>query len=645
MQNIPREQDESWENTPLPQTRGAIVDQILSLDAEKNIIKMKWDIRYIHTLISKRIDSLNELSNGIKEISAEQLILDRFLDALEIEKTEENRYIAYDRISKLREDSLLNYIRKAGFCHEKTMNTLTKAFSFVQDFHDELHGLLIKTIETEKLLTPFYRTLIIWVHTVWKEFHTFHKSWNEKLIYGINKKLKDRFGSQENILLYLEENNLFDTWHGWEKADRSYSILEEDGDGYKKLAYKDAFPLEINKIIGKLEELKNNLETEQDEVYKKKDKYLAYLESLISAFSEKNTDQLVTQWSKVDEAWMEIRTPFQIVHPLEKYEDVYRWAVAPEWDFRLQNTELFESVVQRDMTNMFENFLREKNIKSDSDVAIFSIQGLWKVQLYISNPLTYYGARLNWLPSAQVIPNDKEVTKVHGKKIFGFPEKALAHYRSQPTMVLSKKTLSDQIRTKKKKILSDEKKFYKLYDIETIGHEFWHTLWIEGDTEIVMNQSWNFKNIEEWKATTGWLMAFFQNPLEELKEDIIVGLVTRSVRLIDWMKQTEVVPYYTEWLIHLKILFDSGIIFLDDENKVEMDYTDEKYQILKNLYTQHYGDLIENYVAKKDASEFLSQYTISENWYFLPKDEKLKAFVKNYYELYEKIGNMVDTEE
>ncbi len=41
-------------------------------------------------------------------------------------------------------------------------------------------------------------------------------------------------------------------------------------------------------------------------------------------------------------------------------------------------------------------------------------------------------------------------------------------------------------------------------------------------------------------------MAFFQNPLEELKEDIIVGLVTRSVRLIDWMKQTEVVPYYTE---------------------------------------------------------------------------------------------------
>ncbi len=44
-----------------------------------------------------------------------------------------------------------------------------------------------------------------------------------------------------------------------------------------------------------------------------------------------------------------------------------------------------------------------------------------------------------------------------------------------------------------------------------------------------------------------------------------------------------------------------------------MDYTDEKYQILKNLYTQHYGDLIENYVAKKDASEFLSQYTISEN--------------------------------
>ena len=50
-------------------------------------------------------------------------------------------------------------------------------------------------------------------------------------------------------------------------------------------------------------------------------------------------------------------------------------------------------------------------------------------------------------------------------------------------------------------IQNDAKKYFEIYDIETIGHEFGHTLWLDLDTESVMNTTGNFKNIEEFKAT------------------------------------------------------------------------------------------------------------------------------------------------
>ena len=49
--------------------------------------------------------------------------------------------------------------------------------------------------------------------------------------------------------------------------------------------------------------------------------------------------------------------------------------------------------------------------------------------------------------------------------------------------------------------------WHQVYEVSTIGHEFGHILWMDHDTETRMNQSGVFKNIEEFKATTGGLVA------------------------------------------------------------------------------------------------------------------------------------------
>jgi hypothetical protein len=123
---------------------------------------------------------------------------------------------------------------------------------------------------------------------------------------------------------------------------------------------------------------------------------------------------------------MKIKTPFQISHPLEFYEDKYRKAVAPEWDLRILNT-VFESDVEESIESMYENiydeiphpnplpkgegteqFYSRKYYKSSYE---FSLANQKRVQLYLTSPVLYYSSELTGLFSAQVVPNDEVISK------------------------------------------------------------------------------------------------------------------------------------------------------------------------------------------------------------------------------------------
>lgn len=216
--------------------------------------------------------------------------------------------------------------------------------------------------------------------------------------------------------------------------------------------------------------------------------------------------------------------------------------------------------------------------------------------------------------------------------------------RSTPQPKIRAFTLDPKLLEHRNTLLQnpDPSMFYRLYDIETIGHEFGHALWTDMQTEVRMNVYGNYKNIEEWKATTGGLVAFFMNPEEEMKLAVIVDLIIRAVTLIEWMKVEDVVPYYTEGLIHLHILFESGMISLDADKKVTFHYSPETYESLVQGYLTHYNALIDSYLAEEDATIFLEKYTTHEGKYFYPKNPEIRGFVEYYTELYERIGNEIE---
>jgi hypothetical protein len=599
--------------------------------------------------IFSEVKNLWELSNkGNKS----NIVLDTFLDELNMKKTPENRFIAYSRISDLRVEPLDLYLDKmSNQINENNENSnikipnklenkrevLNKAYRYVKKIYEDSAEKFIYKLEKEKIVDSFELTIFKWVLNVWKAFNNFTPVW-ENMIIKQNEILDKKFdGNSEKIMKFLRDKNLLELDEKWNETDRSYSILK----WWKAISYFEAFTSEINFIVVCLQDFIEELKVFEN---KEKSNYINYLTVIKEAFLETNINKLLSIWQKVDEAWMQIKWPLQIAHPLESYEDKYRKWVAPEWDLRVLDTQTLNSKVEKNIELMYEKIYDELWRDKYNESYNFSKENFSRVQLYISEPVMYFGAELNWLFSAQVVPNDEEISEKFWKKIFAYPKMVLESKKKAPIMKLTKDILGENLLNDYLKILRYDSLYFDIYDIETIGHEFWHTLWLTKDSEVIMNKkTWNFKNIEEFKATTWGLCSYFYENRKDINFDsnIIIMHLVRCIWLLKYREVAEVLPYYNESLIHLDIMFETGIFEIKN-SKIILNFTEKNWEKLKTNYLKHYKRLINIYLEKLDAWEFLFKYVITDkSWNNISKNKILQEFGNYYYDLYKKIWNEV----
>ncbi len=612
--------------------------------------KFLSDVQKIYDYLSSKKAEVNKLYEYLENNQFENLqIIDAMAKELNLEMSDDLRVALVGRLVSLRDDSFVQVLKKRELSEEKIIFLVEGAYKFVANYWNDYHADTLDFIHKEDLLNPFYREIFKGVYNVGLAMTSWQSSWTAHIINGINKELSKKFDSDQAVMEYLEKNNLFDMGHDDMVADRSYSVLVKEDGGYKSEAYIKAFKKEVDSVIDALEEFSDALIELEDDLFDQKWQYVKYIQSLITAFSEKRTDRLVHYWSEVDRAWMDITTPIQIGHPLEYYEDHYRKAVALEWDIRLSNP-TYQSANQR--ANKLKNMSTElyQHIDRDGthkDIFDFCQKSLQKVQLYIGRPALYFGAEYNGLFSAQVVPNDEKISKECGKKIFAFSDEILQIQRAKPFLQLSLDIFGQEFLSGERNFLfKNTKDWHRVYDITTIGHEFGHILWCDESTESVMNRSGNFKNIEEFKATTGGLVSFFMDSSSdesELERYVISDTIKRAVGLIGWMEVDEVQPYYCEGLVHLSGLFETGVLSFDtDSEKLNIDRSDEKIKRLKEWYIKTYSSLASHYLEKKDATLWLEQFAKKEKEYFLPNDQNLKLFVEFYFAKYKEMGTQID---
>ena len=594
----------------------------------------------LYNYILDRLDRLNKNYTFLEKKAYDKLsFFDNFAKKLSLSVDDELYLALITRLINLREDNLKKYLLKKELSEDDIDKKLELAYEIVREFWEDEFKNIFKFIDNENFLNEFYRVLLQGIYEVGIEFNRWQVKWEKHIIKNINKELSSIFQKDVEVIQYLQENDLFDIGHNEIIADRCYSVLVQNNGNHNVKSYAEFFKNEVNKIVKKLEILQDRLIEYEDDIYNHKWQWIEYIQTLIKAFSEIRREKLVHYWAEVDRAWMKIKTPIQIAHPLEYYEDKYRKAVALELDVRVSK-ESTNNNRKNKIKSMFSSIYNTLEYKDDN-IFRFSINSLDRAQIYISLPLMFFGSELNGLFSAQVVPNDEVVSSEVGKKIFAYSDMILTNLRAKPLLKITKEFFPlEFIENERYFLFHEEKKWHKVYDITTIGHELGHNLWCDEETETIMNKSGNFKNIEEFKATTAGLVSFFIDEDEkDLERNVIDDLIKRAISLISWMEIDEVKPYYTEGLIHLYLLNKSNIV---DFSKIPIEIDYSKIDILKELYIQTYKKLAQTYLKKEDATIFLFDFIKIEDNRFLPIDDILKRFVKKYYKRYLKIGNEID---
>ena len=611
------------------------------------------DIQKIYDFISDQKDDINKLYEYLEQNQDDKLtIIKEFAKNLGVPLSNDMKLALIARLVGLRDDSLVQVLKQLDFNDEQIIELQEKAYQFAKNYWLDIHKSRIEFISSNNLLTPFYQEVFNGVYSVGVEMSKWQTSWTKMIINGVNKDLLKKFDNDnEKVMEYLDANELFDMGHDGLIADRSYSILTKENDQYKSSAYITAFKKEVTAVIDALEEFVDKLIEHEDNVYNQKWEYIQYLQSIITAFGETDTNKLVSKWAEVDKTWMKISTPIQIGHPLEYYEDHFRKAVALEWDIRLTNPKIQNNNERvSKIKTMFKDIFENINQKEYQGIYDFSLKSLDKVQLYLGRPALFFAAEFNGLFSAQVVPNDEIVSKEFGKKIFAFSDEILQGQKAKPFLKLSSEIFGQEFLSKERKFLFDEKntaKWHQVYDITTIGHEFGHILWCDDETETVMNKTANFKNIEEFKATTGGLVSFFTDTNsneKELEEFVISDTIKRAVGLIGWMEVDEVQPYYCEGMIHLAGLFETKVLDWNIENKkLSIDTSAQTIDNLKQWYIETYSKLAIHYLTKQDATLFLEKYAIKKNNKFTSTNDTIDNFIQYYFKRYQEIGQELDT--
>jgi len=328
--------------------------------------KFLEDVQKLYDHLSEKKKEVNKLYSFLETNQFDQLeIIDVMAQKLGLEMSEDLRVALVGRLVSLRDDSFVQVLKKREISEEKIVELVEVAYKVVAEFWNDYHNETIAYIQEENLLTPFYREIFKGVYQVGIAMTVWQSSWTALIINGVNKELINKFKTDEKVMEFLEINNLFDLGHDELTADRSYSVLlKDENNEYKSEAYIKAFKKEVLSVIDALEEFSDSLIELEDEIYGQKWEYVKYIQSLITAFSEKRPDRLVHYWSEVDRAWMEITSPIQIGHPLEYYEDHYRKAVALEWDIRLVNP-TYQSENQR--AKKLKNMSNELYLTIDSE--------------------------------------------------------------------------------------------------------------------------------------------------------------------------------------------------------------------------------------------------------------------------------------
>ena len=174
--------------------------------------KFLEDIQKLYDFISTQKNEINKLYEYLEKNEDEKLeIITKFAQSLNLTLNNDLKLALLTRLVNLRDDSLVQVLKKAGYNDNQIINLQEQAYQFVKEYWLNIQHQRVDFISQENLLTPFYREIFKGVYSVGVAMSIWQSSWTQLIINGENKELLEKFdNNDEKVMEFLEENNLFD---------------------------------------------------------------------------------------------------------------------------------------------------------------------------------------------------------------------------------------------------------------------------------------------------------------------------------------------------------------------------------------------------------------------------------------------------
>jgi len=118
------------------------------------------DLDEVYTFLNTQKSNVNKLISYLENNEFEKLtIIEEFAKYLELPMSEDLRFALVTRLVNLRDDSLVQVLKKNNKNEEEIIELQEDAYCFTRDFWHEKHKNTVDYIQNNKLLTPFYRAV------------------------------------------------------------------------------------------------------------------------------------------------------------------------------------------------------------------------------------------------------------------------------------------------------------------------------------------------------------------------------------------------------------------------------------------------------------------------------------------------------
>ena len=114
------------------------------------------DLQKIYDFLNDQKTKTNELIKFLENKEFDKLtLIDDFAKKLSLEMKDDLRFALVTRLVNLRDDSLVQVLKKLEKTEKEIIELQEKAYQFVKEYWHEKHTKLIDFITQNNLLTPF----------------------------------------------------------------------------------------------------------------------------------------------------------------------------------------------------------------------------------------------------------------------------------------------------------------------------------------------------------------------------------------------------------------------------------------------------------------------------------------------------------